>query len=251
MSNKISRVLAFVYGIFCYITFIISVLILICFIENIFLPKTLDSDQAIALWQALSINTSLVSLFALQHSGMARQHFKQWWTTFIPKPIERSTYVLAASVILIFVIFAWQPLGISIWEITNPFIFYSLYSLSFVGWLLVALSTFSINHFDLVGLRQVYFNLSNQPYLELEFITPRLYQTVRHPMYSGVLLGVWCTPKMTLSHLIFAILFSAYIFVGIKLEEKDLITHHGEQYKTYQKQVPMLFPDLLKFRKTN
>ncbi len=246
MSNKFSRILILIYGIFCYLAFVISVLLLICFVENIFLPKTLDSDRAIALGNALLINTGLIILFAVQHSGMARQTFKQWWVKFIPKPIERSTYVLVASLVLIFLVYVWQPLGILIWHIKNKFIFYSLYSLSFSGWILVALATFSINHFDLVGLRQVYFNWKNQPCPQLEFKTPKLYQTVRHPLYSGVLLGIWCAPKMTLSHLFFALLFSGYILVGIRLEEKDLVAKHGEQYKNYQKQVPMLLPNPFK-----
>ena len=192
--------------------------------------------------QALVINILLMSLFAVQHSVMARKPFKQWLTQFVPAAIERSTYVLLASLALILLFWQWRPIPIIVWEITQPQLAMAAMALSFAGWLLVLLSTFLINHFELFGMHQVANNLSGRSMPEPRFKTPMLYKLVRHPIYLGFIVAFWATPIMTVGHLLFAAVTTAYIFVGIFLEERDLIKLFGEEYKRYRAQVGMLVP---------
>lgn len=241
-KNKFARVAAFVYGVICYVIFFVTFLYALGFVGNFVVPKSIDSAPIMSLGQALLVNTGLLGLFGLQHSAMARQEFKSWWTTIVPKPVERSTYVLFSSLCLITLFYFWQPLGFTIWNVENP-IFRNLLHAAFgFGWLLVLVSTFLINHFDLFGLRQVYLYLRGKDYAPLMFVTPGPYNYVRHPLYVGWLFAFWSTPTMTLTHLVFAGITTAYILVAIQLEERDLVTVHGKAYADYRDRVPMLIP---------
>ncbi|NJP10560.1 MAG: isoprenylcysteine carboxylmethyltransferase family protein [Leptolyngbyaceae cyanobacterium RU_5_1] len=241
-QNKFARAAAFIYGVVCYAIFFVTFLYAIGFVGNFIVPKTIDSAPIIPLGQAFLVNIGLLGLFAVQHSAMARQGFKNWWTTFVAKPIERSTYVLFSSLCLIMLFYFWQPLGITIWTVEAPMLRNLLYAFFGFGWLLVLASTFLINHFDLFGLRQVYLYLRGKDYTPLNFATPGLYQYVRHPLYVGWLFAFWSTPMMTVAHLVFAVLTTAYILIAIQLEERDLIKVHGNAYTEYRDRVPMLIP---------
>jgi len=237
------RVLAFLYGLVCYLTFLISFLYAIAFVGNIGLvPKTIDSGPAGPLTKALIINAVLLSLFAVQHSVMARRWFKDWWTQIVPWTIERSTFVLFASLALILLFWQWRPIGIEIWTVDNPFIRAMLWALFAAGWGTVLVVTFLINHFDLFGLRQVWLPLIGRPYTRIEFRTPMPYRYVRHPLYFGFLLAFWMTPTMTLAPLVFAATTTAYIVLAIQFEESDLVSEHGAAYEEYRRSVPMLLP---------
>jgi len=236
------RVLVFTYGVVCYLIFFATLLYAIGFIGNIFVGKTIDSGLVGSLGKALLINAALLGIFAIQHSVMARQGFKKMWTKIVPQPAERSTYVLFSSLLLILLFWQWQPMGGVIWDVsgtTGSIILYSLYAL---GWVVLLLATFLINHFELFGLRQVYNYLRGKEDTELRFATPFLYKYVRHPLYVGWLLIFWATPTMTVAHLVFAIATTAYILIAIQLEEKDLVRMHGKSYENYREQVPMLIP---------
>lgn len=236
------RVTTFVYGVFCYLIFFGTFLYAIGFLGNFIVPKSIDSGRTIPLGEALLINAALLAVFAVQHSVMARPGFKRVWTRIIPKPAERSTYVLLSSLALIALFRLWQPIGGVVWNIDQPVLRGVLYGLFAVGFLLVLVSTFLINHFDLFGLRQVYLYLRGKEYTQLRFGTPILYRHVRHPLYLGWLFAFWATPAMTIAHLVFAIATTAYIFIAIQLEEKDLIDAYGNDYKRYREAVPMILP---------
>jgi protein-S-isoprenylcysteine O-methyltransferase Ste14 len=237
------RVLVFLYGAVAYAIFFATFLYAIGFVGNLFVPKAIDSAPQVPFIHALLVNLGLLGIFAVQHSVMARPFFKRWVTRFIPQAAERSTFVLAASVALIVLFYFWQPMGGVVWSVENPQAQILLHVLFAFGWLLVLVSTFLINHFDLFGLRQVWLNLHRKPYTNLKFGTPMIYRLVRHPLYLGFVLGFWATPVMTVAHLVFAAATTAYILIAIQLEERDLMDAHPE-YAEYRRQVPMIIPFL-------
>ncbi|MGH7494948.1 MAG: methanethiol S-methyltransferase [bacterium] len=238
------RVLVFMYGAISYLIFFVTFLYACGFVGNILVPKSIDAAPQGPLTTALLINAALLGLFAVQHSVMARQGFKKWLTRFIPKAAERSTYTLLSSLCLILLFWQWRPMGGVIWDVQDPAGRTILYGLFAFGWLLVLVTTFLINHFDLFGLRQVWFYLRGKEYQPLGFVMPVFYKHVRHPLYVGWLFSFWATPTMTVAHLVFAIATTAYILFAIQLEERDLVREHGEKYANYLRQVPMLIPSL-------
>lgn len=238
------RVLVFVYGVVSYAIFFGTFCYAAGFVGNIFVPKSIDSAPTAPLATALLVNAALLGLFAVQHSVMARQGFKRMITKFIPKAAERSTFVLLASLCLILMFWKWEPIGGVIWDVQNPAGRAVLYSLFAFGWLLVLVTTFLINHFDLFGLRQVWLYLRGKEYRPVGFVMPVVYKFVRHPLYLGFLFGFWATPTMTVAHLVFALATTGYILIAIQLEERDLLREHGDKYASYRRQVPMLIPAL-------
>jgi len=237
-----NRVLAFLYGVVCYLAFLGTILYAIGFVDGLLVPKFIDSAPTVPLGQALLVDALLLGLFAVQHSVMARQGFKSVWTKIVPQAIERSTYVLFASLALIFLFWKWEPIGGVVWDIETPAIRVALLALSLAGWALVFVSTFLINHFDLFGLRQVFMFLRGQPYTPLGFRIPVLYKYVRHPLYLGFITAFWAAPTMTIAHLVFALATTGYILIAIQLEERDLVESHGAKYEAYRRQVSMLVP---------
>jgi protein-S-isoprenylcysteine O-methyltransferase Ste14 len=236
------RFAIFLYGVGSYAVFFATFLYAIAFVGNFpLVPRTIDGIPQMAFGNALVINMLLLAVFAIQHSVMARPAFKAWWTRIIPQAAERSTYVLLSSLALIALFYFWQPMGGVIWQVENRSGQLPLLAGFGFGWALVLYSTFLINHFDLFGLRQVWLQLLGKPYTALPFKTPAAYKLVRHPLYLGWFFAFWCTPQMTAAHLLFAVLTSVYILIGIYLEERDLIQAHPE-YEAYRQRVPMLLP---------
>lgn len=238
----LKRILFFAYGSLSYLIFLGTFLYAVCFIGNFAVPRTLDGPANGPLGVALAMDAGLLALFAVQHSVMARKWFKDWWTRIVPKPIERSTYVLFSSLALILLFTLWRPMGGVVWSIEDPTARLVLRGLFAFGWVLVLCSTFLINHFDLFGLRQVWAYLLGKPYKTLRFATPGPYRLVRHPLYVGWLFAFWMTPVMTFAHLLFSIATTAYILLAIQFEERDLVREHGDSYEEYRRSVPMLIP---------
>jgi len=234
--------MGFLYGLAAYLVFFISLLYAIGFVEGVLVPKTIDTGSVVPLTEALIVNILLMSLFAVQHSVMARRQFKTWWTQYVPKSVERSTYVLFASLALALLCWQWRPIPTVLWQVTDPQIAMTIMGLSFAGWLLVLTSTFLINHFELFGLHQVVNNLAGRPMPAVRFKTPVLYKVVRHPIYLGFIIAFWAAPVMTIGHALFAAVTTAYIFVGIALEERDLVELFGDEYRRYRARVSMLVP---------
>ena len=238
----LKRILFFAYGSLSYLIFLGTFLYAVCFIGNFGVPATLDGAASGPLGVGFAIDAGLLALFAVQHSVMARKWFKDWWTRVVPRPLERSTYVLFSSLALILLFWQWRPLGGVVWSVTNTAVRLVLLGMFAFGWGLVLLSTFLINHFDLFGLRQVWLYLLGRPYTTLRFATPGPYRLVRHPLYVGWLFAFWMTPTMTLAHLLFSVATTAYILLAIRFEERDLVREHGEAYEKYRRSVPMLVP---------
>jgi len=238
----LKRISLFAYGSACYVLFLATFLCAVGFIGNFAVPRTLDGPPRGPIGVGLAIDVGLLTLFAVQHSVMARRWFKERWTRIVPRPVERSTYVLFSSVALGLLFFLWQPLGGSVWVVEAPVARAVVLGLFAFGWGLVLFCTFLINHFDLFGLRQVWLELLGRPYTPIAFATPGPYRLVRHPLYVGWLFAFWMTPTMTLSHLLFAVATTTYIVLAIQLEERDLLREHGSAYERYRRQVPMLVP---------
>lgn len=237
----LKKSLVLTYGIVSYSLFFAVFNYAILFIGNILVTPSLDSPGEGGLVEALLIDIALLSAFALQHSIMARPAFKRLWTRIIPAVIERSTYVLVSSVMLAAIIYFWQPLGGVIWDLTDPVALTAIYTVFVFGWAVLFVASFQINHFDLFGLRQVWLYFRGKTYTPLEFKTPFLYRYTRHPLYVGMMIGLWAAPTMTVAHLVFAALCTAYIFVGARFEEHDLENALPE-YSRYKKEVPMFIP---------
>ena len=234
--------IAAVYGFVCYVVFLGSFLYAIGFVGNLIVPKAIDSGPSTALPEALVINLVLLGLFAVQHSVMARPGFKAVWTRIVPRSVERSTYVLISSLLLALIYWKWQAIPTVVWDVSSPALNAFLLVLFALGWLILLLSTFMINHFDLFGLRQVYLLARGLEYTPLNFTQRAFYKFVRHPIMLGFVIAFWATPHMSVGHLVFSIATTGYILVGIFLEERDLVKYHGAEYEAYRARVPMLFP---------
>ena len=236
------RIVTFVYGLVAYAFFLVTFLYAIGFVTGLVVPKTIDGGTVVPVAQALLVNLALLSLFAVQHSMMARPGFKRWWTTVIPHSAERPTYVLLATTALALLLWQWRPIPEIVWRVADPQLAAAFIGLSLVGWLIVLLSTFMISHFELFGLYQVIMNLLGRTIPSAQFKTPYLYKFVRHPIYLGFIIAFWATPVMTVGHLLFAAVTTAYILVGIFLEERDLVETFGDEYRRYRARVSMLVP---------
>ena len=236
-----TRLFTLGYGIGAYALFLFTILYAIGFVGNVFVPKSIDSGTPASLVEAVGLNLLWLGLFAAQHSVMARPGFKRWWTRFVPKAIERSTFVLFASLALLLLYWQWRPLPQAIWSVEGA-AGTLLQAVSWLGWALVFASTFMIHHFELFGLRQVVAAWARRALPEASFQTPLLYRHVRHPIYLGFLLAFWATPLMTAGHLLFALATTGYILLGIQLEERDLLAQFGSQYERYRERVNMLLP---------
>jgi protein-S-isoprenylcysteine O-methyltransferase Ste14 len=237
-----ARTLALVYGFACYFVFFVAFVYLIGFLANFGVPKGIDDGEPGAFATALPVNLGLLLLFGLQHSVMARPSFKRWWTRIVPHSIERSTYVLASSVVLYVIYAFWQPMTQSIWHAGADWLRTLLWAVFAAGIVIALLSTFVIDHFDLLGLRQVYLNFRERPYTNPSFRVAFFYRLVRHPLYTGFFLTFWATPDMTLGHLVFASGMTAYVLIAVRFEERDLVAVLGEDYENYRREVPMLVP---------
>jgi protein-S-isoprenylcysteine O-methyltransferase Ste14 len=237
-----AKILSVLYGAVSYAAFFAVILYAIAFSENLLVPKTIDSGPVGPLLLSVIIDLALLGLFAVQHSAMARPAFKAWWTKFVPEPVERSTYVLFSSLVLILVFWQWRPIPTPVWTVASPALSTALMVVSFLGWATVFSSTFLINHFDLFGLRQVWAYASGKETPPAEFHTPLFYRVVRHPLYLGFIVAFWSTGRMTQGHLLFAVATTLYILIAIQLEEHDLINVFGDTYRSYQKRVSMILP---------
>jgi protein-S-isoprenylcysteine O-methyltransferase Ste14 len=235
------RSLILLYGVACYAVFFATFLYAIGFIGNLWVPKAMDSARSTSVGAAVLIDLGLLGLFALQHSVMARPAFKRAWTKVIPESAERSTYTLLSSLALILLFWLWRPVGGTVWNVENETARVALYAAYAFGWALLLYVTFLLDHFDLFGLRQVWLQFRGRAYTHVPFKTPTLYRWVRHPLYVGWLIIFWATPAMTVTHLLFALMTTAYILIAIQLEERDLVAALPE-YGEYRKRVPMLVP---------
>jgi methanethiol S-methyltransferase len=237
-----NRFLTIGYGAACYLVFLAAFLYAIAFVGNIAVPRSVDHGLAAPIGEAIVVNVLLLGLFAVQHSVMARPAFKRWWTRFVPEAIERSTYVLVASLALILLYWQWRTMPALVWDVTSTAGRLALYVLFWLGWAIVFSATFMVDHFDLFGLRQVYLAWRGKPYTDIGFRSPLLYRLVRHPIMLGFIIAFWATPRMTAGHLLFAIATTGYILIAVRLEERDLVAAMGNHYRDYRGRVPMLLP---------
>jgi protein-S-isoprenylcysteine O-methyltransferase Ste14 len=237
-----NRFLAFGFGVASYAVFFASFLYLVGFLGNVAVPKSIDTGTAADLGRALLVDTALLLLFGIQHSVMARPRFKAWWTRFVPHAIERSTYVLASSAVLVVTYALWQPIPAAVWSVESSAAATALTALFFAGVGLVLYATFLIDHFDLFGLRQVVLYFRDREYRDRHFALPLLYRLVRHPLYVGWIITFWATPVMSVGHFLFALVMTGYILVAIPMEERDLAQLHGEQYRRWRDRTPAFVP---------
>jgi protein-S-isoprenylcysteine O-methyltransferase Ste14 len=237
-----SRIFALVYGVASYLAFLASFLYAVGFVGNLLVPKSIDAPPSDPPLVAAFVDTLLLLVFVVPHSVMARPAFKRWWARFVPISLERSTYVLVASLTLGLLFWQWRPISLVLWHVTNPVGRWLLHAAFWAGWFVALVSTFLIDHFDLFGLRQVYFFAAGREYRPPTFKAPGLYRYVRHPLMLGFMLAFWASPTMSLGHLLFAAASGAYILIAVQLEERDLVSVHGEEYRAYQKQTSMLLP---------
>lgn len=238
-----NKLFSAVYAAVCYAIFLVAFLYAIGFVGNFVVPRSIDiSPTSFNAGMAALLNLALLGVFAVQHSVMARPGFKTWWTRLVPRHMERSTYVLIASLILLGIFWFWAPMNAVVWSVKAPMLRKVIWGVFVVGWLTVLLSTFMIDHFDLFGLKQVYLYLNGKGPRPPEFQTHFFYRFVRHPIMSGFIIAFWAAPTMTTGHLLFALTTTIYIFVGTKLEERDLVTYIGQPYVDYRKKVPAFFP---------
>jgi len=238
----LKRPLVLGFGVLSYAIFFVTFLYQIGFVESMLVPKAMNDGPVVSVAQAVAVNVVLLSLFAIQHTIMARLVFKRWWTTIVPAAIERSVFVLLSSLLLLLINWKWSPLPEYVWHVQGSVGRAALYAVSFAGWGLVLYSTFLINHFDLFGLRQVWLCFTGREYTALEFKESLLYNFVRHPIMLGFIIAFWATPDMTQGHLLFAGVTTAYILIGIQIEERTLMALHSEDYAKYRKRVSMIVP---------
>jgi len=236
------RIMVLAYGLFAYVIFLLAFLYAIGFVGNLVVPKSIDSGTSAPVGRALFVDAALLGLFAAQHSVMARRSFKRCWTGIVPPPLERSTYVLLSSLLLALLFWQWRPLTREVWSVKSDAGSLVLHAFFWVGWLLVLLSTFAIDHFDLFGLRQVSLHLRGREYTPVPFKEPVLYRYVRHPLLLGFMIAFWAAPSMSAGHLFFAAATTAYMLLAIRFEERDLLTSHGDVYRQYRRKVPMIVP---------
>jgi protein-S-isoprenylcysteine O-methyltransferase Ste14 len=238
----LGRIAALAYGVVAYGAFLVAILYAIGFVGNWVVPKGIDSGTPGPLVPSLLINGLLLSAFVVQHTVMARPAFKRWITRYVPRSIERSTFVLAASSILLVTFWQWRPLPQIVWSVEHPAAVWGLSALSLLGWGIVLVSSFMVSHFDLFGLRQVWLNFVGRPYTPVGFRLVGLYRLVRHPLMLGFLIAFWATWRMSVGHLFFAVMTTLYIFMGTWLEERDLVAEHGDAYRSYRRSVRGLVP---------
>jgi methanethiol S-methyltransferase len=241
-GNPMTPIMTFRYGLVAYLLFFVTILYAIGFVSGLVVPKTIDTGEDGSVAVAVVVNMLLLSLFAIQHSVMARKPFKAWLTEYVPVAIERSTFVLCSSAALLLLFWQWRPIPTIVWQITDPAWAAAVTGISLGGWVLVFFSTFLINHFELFGLQQVIEHRAGRTPQAPSFRTPLLYKLVRHPIYLGFIIAFWAAPTMTAGHLLFAAVTTAYIFLGIALEERDLVALFGDEYRRYRRRVAMLVP---------
>ena len=239
-----ARILFFIYGCVAYLLFLATFLYAIAFIGGFGVPVVLDGPATTPFATALAINAGLLAVFAVQHSVMARPWFKRWWTQVVPWAIERSTYVLFASLALDLLFWQWRPLGGVVWHVEQPALRAMIWAVFAFGWLQVLVMTFLIDHFDLFGLRQVWLHLRGKQYTRVHFATPAPYRVIRHPLYLGFMIAFWAAPTMSVTRLVFAVATTAYMLIAIQFEEHDLVHEHGASYEEYRRRVPMILPGL-------
>ena len=238
------RFLGFAYSLAGYVAFLGTFTFLMGFVTGMFAPRTVDNGPAGPIWLAIAINTLLVLLFAVQHTIMARPRFKEWWARFVPRPMERSTFVLIACGILVLLMWQWRPIPATVWHVESRGIGFVIQCVAATGWLLAVYSTFLIDHFDLFGLRQTWFHLRGRPYAHKPFVERSVYRSVRHPLMVGFLIGFWATPHMTVGHLLLAGLITGYVMYGTRVEERDLLEMLGDDYRAYRQRTPAFVPRL-------